>query len=425
MRYSLFSQRNADEYFSSRLEQASKSIEKMSDEEITGSDIAEWESYYYQLFEAHPIELLEDEITQTIEETKIKQPNLYRFYDEPEFYYIDAIRIVHRIPFIGDSYLLDLTPSRRYLTNFFCDSVIPPRADDVGYIVFGVDYPNGQLEQHTEDMQQFVRNGFTSAFTNHRNMISYINADAKRYNEKLKESVMRALDARKKRAASIALISKKLEIPLTMNSNAPNIKPIPLRRITKPSVQKPQKKPAPVEYAILETDYTNINNIIYMCGSTMEKTAISHVTHDEENLRDLILATLNTHYDNATSETFRRIGKTDIHISFENRAAFIGECKIWRGEKAFGEAIQQLLGYSTWKDSKITLIIFNKNNKSFNAILSKIKEWVCANTKSHSQSNANSWDCTYYRKDMETDVKLHIVAFDLHIENDQIESIQE
>lgn len=58
------------------------------------------------------------------------------------------------------------------------------------------------------------------------------------------------------------------------------------------------------------------------------------------------LAHLNGHFGgNAAGERFRRKGKTDICIEFEHRAAFVAECKLWKGPKAFGEAIDQLLGY--------------------------------------------------------------------------------
>ncbi|MFR3882620.1 MAG: hypothetical protein ACLTX6_10210 [Lachnospiraceae bacterium] len=80
----------------------------------------------------------------------------------------------------------------------------------------------------------------------------------------------------------------------------------------------------------------------------------------KKNSRDHLLATLNTHYELATGETFRKIGKTDIHIEFENKAAFIGECKIWHGERLFQGAIQQVINYSTWRDMKVSVIIFNK-----------------------------------------------------------------
>ena len=80
-----------------------------------------------------------------------------------------------------------------------------------------------------------------------------------------------------------------------------------MKKIAKPAIQKPQKKTLPVEYSIRDEDYANINNIIYMCGTSMEKTSRSHMNNDEEELRDFILATLNTHYENASGETFRKV----------------------------------------------------------------------------------------------------------------------
>lgn len=104
----------------------------------------------------------------------------------------------------------------------------------------------------------------------------------------------------------------------------------------------------------------------------MEKTARTYYNNQEEELRDILLAALNTHYESATGETFRKIGKTDIQIEFENKAAFIGECKIWGGEQLFEDAIQQVINYSTWHDAKVSVIIFNKKNQSFPPILKRL-----------------------------------------------------
>lgn len=175
----------------------------------------------------------------------------------------------------------------------------------------------------------------------------------------------------------------------------------------------------PSEYSISNADYENINNIIMMSGTTMEKTARTYYRNNEEELRDHLLATLNTHYDNATGETFRKIGKTDIHIEFENKAAFIGECKIWHGEKLFADAVQQVMNYSTWKDIKVSVVIFNKENQSFQGIVSKIDSWVKENTKSFSKKKTNMWACEYYRSDMKVMVKLNILAFDLYVDKTQ------
>lgn len=173
-------------------------------------------------------------------------------------------------------------------------------------------------------------------------------------------------------------------------------------------------------YKALENMGYKVNHrIILMCGTTMEKTARTYFANTEEELRDHLLATLNTHYESATGETFRKIGKTDIHIEFENKAAFIGECKIWHGERLFQGAIQQVINYSTWRDMKVSVIIFNKENQSFPAIISKIKSWADSNTVSYTQPQANIWKCKYHRQDMNVDIQLMILAFDLYVDKSQ------
>lgn len=80
----------------------------------------------------------------------------------------------------------------------------------------------------------------------------------------------------------------------------------------------------------------------------------------EESLRDVLLVVLNNRFGPATGETFSRRGKTDIFIPWggDERAVFIAECKWWKGPRAFGKAIDQLLGYLTWRDSRAGLIVF-------------------------------------------------------------------
>lgn len=77
----------------------------------------------------------------------------------------------------------------------------------------------------------------------------------------------------------------------------------------------------------------------------------------DEELRNIILSNLNTHYQGTVSEErFNKVGKRDIYIPFENKAAYIAECKIWHGNKKFLEAIDQLCSYITWRDTKTSLV---------------------------------------------------------------------
>ena len=75
----------------------------------------------------------------------------------------------------------------------------------------------------------------------------------------------------------------------------------------------------------------------------------------------------------ATGETFNYSGKTDILIRVEDKNIFIAECKFWNGPQSLLDAIDQLLGYTTWRDTKTAIIVFNRN-KDFSAVIAAAKE---------------------------------------------------
>lgn len=103
-------------------------------------------------------------------------------------------------------------------------------------------------------------------------------------------------------------------------------------------------------------------------------------TMDEEALRQHFLVQLNGQFEgNATGETFNMSGKTDILLREGERNVFIAECKFWKGPKAFGEAIDQLLSYATWRDSKTVILVFNRGTE-----MSTVRTGVDASAKSHS-----------------------------------------
>ena len=111
----------------------------------------------------------------------------------------------------------------------------------------------------------------------------------------------------------------------------------------------------------------------------MERSQKTFSRLGEEEIRDFFLILLNSHYEGqALVETFNISGKTDILIREDNRNAFIVECKIWSGPKTFLRAIDQILGYSSWRDTKTAILLFNKDS-DFTQVLFKIDETV----KSH------------------------------------------
>lgn len=405
-------------YFAKISKKLKDEVEKMSDVDITTCDFHEWVEYLYSKYMIVPVTVYEDSIVQSLVDTKVKKYN--HFYGsipyEQEYYHVDGVRIIYEIPFDGEDELFWLRPSRGILTSFEVEDFNEPNRDNCGSIIIELEYSKRELEDKKENMSAFVKQEFESRFGSIRTMIGYVNGEVNEFNNNLRNYALKCLEERKKRATSLSLISQMLEIPLERNDKAPNISPIPLERIVRIPVKRPDSKPLPNEYAIKDFDYENINNIILSCGTAMENTARTHAKNDEEELRDFLLATLNTHYNNASGETFRKAGKTDIKIEFDNKAAFVGECKVWHGTKAFEQAIQQVLSYSTWRDTKISVIVFNKENQSFNGILEKIDAWVRDNAKSFKHTTANVWDCIYYRVDVNAEIRLNILAFDMFVD---------
>jgi hypothetical protein len=114
-----------------------------------------------------------------------------------------------------------------------------------------------------------------------------------------------------------------------------------------------------------QKEYDHILEVLRSMSLVMERSPKAFATLDEEAIRIHFLLQLNGHYEGgATGETFNFSGKTDILIRVDDRNIFIAECKFWTGQKGFGEAIDQLLGYLTWRDAKCALLVFNRTKDS-------------------------------------------------------------
>lgn len=400
-------------------------VEQMSDSEIISCNFDEWANYFATKYSVIPISIFETNIERILTEAKVKRANYFRSAPyERDYFEIDGVRITFKIPYDGEPKLFEVRPSTFIMARFSTHSFVVPHEESCGSFTLEFEYTKQELQEKGDAMADYVQRQFEHEFERYKKMIDYVNTDVLSYNDNLYSAGLRLLEKRKKKADSFLNISAALQIPLTVSKNAPNTKPIELKRIVRQPPSKPKVIPAVPEYCISDNDYENINNIISLFGTTMEKTARTYYANTEEELRDHLLAALNTQYPKVTGETFRKIGKTDILIEFDNKAAFIGECKIWHGEQMFQGAIQQVINYSTWRDVKVSVIIFNKENKSFYSILDKIKNWADKSAVSYTQPQANIWRCKYHRQDMNVDIQLTILAFDLYVDKSQFKDVR-
>ena len=108
----------------------------------------------------------------------------------------------------------------------------------------------------------------------------------------------------------------------------------------------------------------------------MERSPKAFINMKEEDLRQHFLVQLNGHFEGeATGETFNFEGKTDILIRSNGKNIFIAECMYWDGEKSFFDKVNQLLGYTSWRDTKTAILVFNRNVE-FSKVVLQIPEGV-------------------------------------------------
>lgn len=137
-----------------------------------------------------------------------------------------------------------------------------------------------------------------------------------------------------------------------------------------PPVGSVSWKPEPI---LSDAIYEHILQVVGSGAVLMERSPSTFHGLGEEALRDHFLFLLNGHFEGqATGETFNKLGKTDILIRSQNRNIFIGECKFWGGPKILTETLTQLLGYTSWRDTKVAIIIFNRN-KDFTRVLEQVR----------------------------------------------------
>src|SRR5690606_13981259 len=144
--------------------------------------------------------------------------------------------------------------------------------------------------------------------------------EAEAFNADLEPKIVAELKKRREKLAMITRLKEEIEIPLKLDPSAPLMVPVKL----KPSIvlkhKKANAKINDPEYLLANDNYELILRFIRHTGRTMEAAPDTFRKFTEEELRDIILAFMNGHFEGAaTGETFRRAGKSDICLNYKSR----------------------------------------------------------------------------------------------------------
>lgn len=405
-----FSGAYAFQVFPAHLNTMKKKIAELSAKEMDSTDRDAWVDYYCSEYEIDLVVMYPESKDIDIFEKTVQENNTWYQIsgDEPEFFDRPGYRVTCRIPFSGDPGLFELRPNPHTMGSYEVDRIVKPGKDGIGYLVLSYEL----LERDAS--AEGIEVHFAKAIGAIHAEVEKVNAEARLFNGTIRDEVEKAIDERIRQVDKFAKIRQGLNIPLNRVEGAPMARPIPLPK-RKLSFSKPEPNTkGEVSCSISDSDYEAINTVISDCGALMEQAPSSFASLDEEQLRDYIRGMLGTHYDNVTGETFRNKGKTDIHIPFGDHVAYIAECKIWHGKKAFLSAIDQLFSYTTWRDTKVSVIVFNKENKGFENVLRSIQDALDEQAVHIRNVKQGQWYCEMQNNEDKRVMHVTVQAFNLH-----------
>jgi hypothetical protein len=279
-----------------------------------------------------------------------------RYFREPGPHYVQGTLYTLVVPFDGDADLFSMQPSS------YSISGIRGRVQN-GTLVF--------RHQRLDNDRAAIKSDFDERISQVESHLETQRRDVQDWNSKLPDTARTLLEARKKKILDTLNLTESLGYPLKKRPDSTYPVPVTRKRVV---VQMPATTAAPYvpEPELATQAYDEILQTISSLSVMMERSPSAFASMGEEHLRDHILVILNAQFEGqATGETFNRSGKTDILIREKDRNVFIAECKFWDGPKSLTDAIDQILDYTCWRDTKVAVIVFNRR-KDISGVLAAV-----------------------------------------------------
>ncbi len=282
--------------------------------------------------------------------------------DRSQPFYVPGQHIEVEIPFDGEPELMYARAST-YTMN-------PPRAQVRGQSLF-------LIFEIAHGRQRDIRIEIDRTLNEIEQHLGWVSNDVNPFNRGLQTVAEQTILKRRDIILANQGRVTSLGIPLKNRPNAPHTYALPtVRRKIIPALPPASKMPYEPEPVLDLENYEHILAVIQNMAQVMERSPSAFKTMGEEDLRQHFLVQLNGQFEGAaTGETFNVGGKTDILLRANGRNIFIAECKFWKGPKYFRESIDQLLGYTAWRDTKTAILVFNRGT-SLSTVLAGVKDEV-------------------------------------------------
>ncbi|MDE0396920.1 MAG: hypothetical protein OXL96_03850 [Candidatus Poribacteria bacterium] len=363
--------------------------------------------YFVQRYSVDIPILNRNEIKKDYEDTRvdISRDPKYTTDDQSGPVYVQGVRIEISVPYTGERDAFWWHPTTHTLN--------PPRAfvsnieEHLTLVITGTNLEPDIVLQEINDTLDKIDDYLTS-----------LREDADKLNGNLDSIARQYIEVRRAELLKNRNLFEALPFKLKQRKDSAKTYTAPeVRQRLIPTPPEASSQPYQPEPALDQENYEHILEVIENMTQVMELSPSAFSEMDEEALRSHFLVQLNGHYEGqVTGETFNYEGKTDILIRSEGKNIFIAECKYWNGSQKLTKTIDQLLGYSSWRDTKVAVIVFNRN-KNFTRVLDSIK----STTKEHpnckrelNRRSETSFRFVFsHRDDVNREMTLTVMAFDV------------
>lgn len=351
-------------------------VDAEPEETLTQADADEWAAALAHHFAVACPELKAEEVwMEEVKDVKVDvshdQMRYFSDYDSDLARNFPGYRVVVHVPFEGEEDVFKVRPSS-FTFN-------PPRGRIKGSdLMLTIEYPRDQQPDIDGRVQEFT--GTVSQW------LGFARADIDSFNTGLEQQARQAIAGRRERIEQRDAHLAQSKIPVRRPGESGKKTYIPDALVRRPVPSLPttraDDKAPTLEPALDERVFEHILSVIRMQSKQMEQSPGTYAGLGEEDRRQTIVATLNTHYEGrAHAEAFNNEGRTDILIRHDGRNLFICECKFWNGPEGFSDTIDQLFRYTGWRDTKLAIVMFVRE-KGLTAILKKAKTTLAAHPQS-------------------------------------------
>lgn len=414
----MYNRASISDYYRDVLEKARSAILRESEEQMIGSNTQELAEYYSQQYALSTIELDDASETNWEHQSYVKTIPAHQreqFYNSQGDLDFPCERVRVEIPIKPNKDIQTISQLQSSTLSYsFSGDEFEWNQSTVTFLIetkgYGFSYDEDKIASE-------VNSGIGRV----SQLIQWKNNDIQKENESLLNGIKVVIENRKqeiqKNKDKVHSLTQKINIPLKKNI------PQGVQRIVldpKPIVKRIKPDPhLPEEYVLDENKVNDILEVLDNQAKSFERTPKALVSLGEEELRDLLLANLNSIFEGkATGETFSKKGKTDIYLNINKGNILVFECKQWGGKKLFHETINQLRRYLTWRHNYGVIIFFAKI-KNFSKIFSEIASIIQESgsfRNSYKKINETHYSAIHNIDDEDKEVKIHYLFYNLFCE---------